>query len=72
MKKQVVDTEPSAAFLVRQATGRKYLHIDPLNGDWWGPKVGAFQFRSESEACLLAPYFTKKVSFTVISAGKED
>lgn len=66
-KQSAIDTDSSTVYLVRQATGRKYLHLDPLNGDWWGPKKGAFPFRSESEACKFAPYYTKNGPFAVVS-----
>lgn len=59
-------TSEVVGYIVRLCGTRKYLHLNPLDSDFWGKKDGAFQFRSVYDAAQFAPYFTHDKAYEII------
>lgn len=58
-------TQEKLGYIVRLLGTSTYLHFDPINGDTWGEKRGAFQFHTEFAAAQFAPYYTQGKGFEI-------
>lgn len=59
-------------YIVRLLGTNTYLHFDPINGDTWGVRRGAFQFRDEFAAAQFAPYYTSGKGFEIIPVSTKE
>lgn len=64
-------TVETHGYAVKMVGTRKYLHMDPMRGDTWGSKAGAFLFRTEYMAAQFAPVYTKNQAFEIVPVPLE-
>lgn len=55
-----------SVYVLKEIGGNRYRHCDPINGEHWGPKDGAFEFSSVEEAIKFGPYYTGNKPFQVV------